>query len=75
MARFERSSRPAAGAPPGPDGRTKVKMRLGPDGKFHPVESDDEEPTPETRAESKPAQADDPRPAAFRNIPPFGGAA
>jgi hypothetical protein len=70
MARFERSSRPAAGAPPPP----KVKMRLGPDGRYHPLESD-EERTPETRAESRPPQADDPRPATTRNIPPYGPAA
>ena len=49
-------------------------MRLGSDGRYHPLEPD-EEVTPETRAESRPAQADDPRPAAFRNIPPYGPAA
>jgi len=31
------------------------------------------ETTPETQAAERPPTPDDPRPAAFRNIPPFGG--
>lgn len=50
-------------------------MRLDPaTGRFVPVE----EPrtmTPTTEAAERPATPDDPRPAAFQNIPPFGGAA
>jgi hypothetical protein len=71
MARYERSSKPAAGGPPTPDGRPKVIMRLDPDGRYRPVE-EHEPTTPETRAEARPAQPDDPRPAAMRNVPPYG---
>jgi hypothetical protein len=71
MARFERSSRPAAGAPPTPDGRPKITMRLDPDGRYRPVEPP-AETTPETRAEARPQAPDDPRPDAMRNVPPHG---
>jgi hypothetical protein len=30
--------------------------------------------TPATEAAERPPQPDDPRPAPFRNVPPFGGA-
>ncbi|HWV85479.1 MAG TPA: hypothetical protein VNZ62_08555 [Capillimicrobium sp.] len=53
MARFERSSRPAAGAPPTPDGRPKITMRLDPDGRYRPVE-----PAAETPPETSPQTPD-----------------
>ena len=71
MARYERSNRPAAGAPPGHGGPPTVRMRRGGDGRYHPVEPE-QKLTPETRAEERPPQADDPRQAAWRNVPPFG---
>ena len=69
MARHEPAAKQSAGEPlPG-----KVKMRLDASGRWVPVE----EPrtmVPTTEAAERPATGDDPRPAAFRNIPPFGGA-
>jgi hypothetical protein len=51
----------------------KVTMRLDEKGRFVPVL-----PEPETKetteAAERPPTPDDPRPAAYRNIPPFGGA-
>ena len=71
MARYERDRRPTAGGPPTPDGRPKVIMRLGADGKYTPVT--EHGPThPETRAEARPPTPDDPRAAMFQNIPPYG---
>jgi hypothetical protein len=52
MARFERSTRPAAGGPPTPDGRPTVKMRLDPSGRWQPVE---EPPPPRASAAAGPA--------------------
>jgi hypothetical protein len=71
MARFERSQRPAAGGTPTPDGRPVVKMQLDPSGRWKPVE-DPEETTATTEAKPEPPQADDPRSALTRNIPPYG---
>jgi hypothetical protein len=69
MPKREPAARPSAGAPPG---RT-VKMRLDAKGRWVPAE-----PKPETvetiEAAERPPTPDDPRPAAFRQIPPFGGA-
>jgi hypothetical protein len=69
MPRHEPSGRQDAGEPPA----AKVKMRLDAKGRWvavHPPA----ETTPETEAAERPPTPDDPRPAAFRNIPPFGGA-
>jgi hypothetical protein len=50
-------------------------MRFDPaSGRFVPVE-EPRETTPTTEAAERPTTPDDPRPAAFRNLPPFGGAA
>jgi len=46
MARFERSSRPSAGAPPTSDGRPRITMRLDPDGSYRPVEPEADTPAP-----------------------------
>jgi hypothetical protein len=72
MARDERDPRGVAGAPPGPGGTPKVTFQRGADGKFELVRPEGEEPTPETRAEARPEQPDDPRPTLLRNIPPYG---
>jgi hypothetical protein len=49
-----------------PDGeRSVVKINMPPP---------DLDRTAEVRAEEKPPTPDDPRPAAFQNIPPFGAA-
>jgi hypothetical protein len=69
MPRHEPSGRQDAGEPPG----AKVKMRLDAKGRWVPVVKP-RETTPETEAAERPPLGDDPRPAAFRNIPPFGGA-
>jgi hypothetical protein len=51
----------------------KVKMRLDKNGRFVPVLP--ERDTTETiESAERPPTPDDPRPAAYRNIPPFGGA-
>jgi hypothetical protein len=69
MPRHEPSGRQDAGEPPG----AKVKMRLDAKGRWVPVIK--KRVTHEaTEAAERPPQGDDPRPAAFRNIPPFGGA-
>jgi len=47
-------------------------MRLE-NGRFVPVE-EPEETVETTEAAERPPLGDDPRPAAYRNIPPFGGA-
>jgi hypothetical protein len=70
MARFERSQRPAAGGPPTPDGRPTVKMRLGADGAWKPVEEEHPK-VAETEQRPLPPQADDPRSALERNLPPY----
>lgn len=50
-----------------------VRMKLDANGRYVPAE-----PKPETVTTTEPAERppfpDDPRPAAFRQIPPFGGA-
>ena len=51
----------------------KVKMRLDKKGRFVPV-LPERETTETTEAAERPPTPDDPRPAAYRNIPPFGGA-
>ena len=68
MPRQEPAKRQTAGAPPG----LKVKMRLE-NGRFVAVE-EPREVTESTEAAERPPTPDDPRPAAYRNIPPFGGA-
>ena len=68
MPRHEPAKRQTAGEPPG----LKVKMRLE-NGRFVPVE-EPRELVETTEAAERPATPDDPRPAAYRNIPPFGGA-
>jgi hypothetical protein len=67
MARHQ-PAKTGTGEPLGP----KVKMRLDEKGRFVPVH--DEETTETTEAAERPPTPDDPRPAAYRNIPPFGGA-
>jgi hypothetical protein len=51
----------------------KVKMRLDEKGRFVPVLPENET-TETTEAAERPPTPDDPRPAAFRNVPPFGPA-
>jgi hypothetical protein len=51
----------------------KVRMRLDDKGRWVPVLRK-RVTTPTTEAAERPTTPDDPRPAAFRNIPPFGGA-
>jgi hypothetical protein len=51
----------------------KVKMRLDANGRWAPVLAK-QELTETTEAAERPPTGDDPRPAAFRQIPPFGGA-
>jgi hypothetical protein len=49
-------------------------MRFDPaTGRFVPVE-EPRETNETTEAAERPPTPDDPRPAAYRNIPPFGGA-
>ena len=49
----------------------KLRMRRNADGKLVPV-LPDEEKNATTEAKPKPQQAEDPRSAAVRNIPPYG---
>jgi len=51
----------------------KVKMRLDAKGRWVPADPPPET-TETTEAAERPPTPDDPRPAAFRQIPPFGGA-
>ena len=48
-------------------------MRLDKNGRFVPV-LPDRDTTETTESAERPPTPDDPRPAAYRNIPPFGGA-
>jgi hypothetical protein len=48
-------------------------MRLDAKGRFVPVQ-EERDTTETTEAAERPPTPDDPRPAAHRNIPPFGGA-
>jgi hypothetical protein len=50
-----------------------VKMRLDAKGRWVPAEPK-VDTTATTEAVERPPTGEDPRPAAFRNIPPFGGA-
>lgn len=69
MPRQEPARSQTAGEPPS----LKVKVQLDAKGKWRPVE-EPVETTETTEAAERPPTPDDPRPAAFRNIPPFGGA-
>lgn len=69
MPRHEPSRRADAGEPPG----AKVTMRLDAKGRWVPVVAE-RETTETVEAAPRPSSPDDPRPAAFRQIPPFGGA-
>jgi hypothetical protein len=69
MPRHEPAGRADAGEPPG----QKVKMRLDAKGRWVPVVPE-RETRPTVEAAERPPTPDDPRPAAFRQIPPFGGA-
>jgi hypothetical protein len=69
VARHEPAKNQTAGEPLG----NKVKMRLDAKGRFVPVE-EPREVTETTEAAERPPTGEDPRPAAFRQIPPFGGA-
>ena len=69
MARHERAPREAAGEPP----KLTLKVQLDASGKYRPVE-EPKETTATIEAAERPPTPDDPRPAAFRQIPPFGGA-
>ncbi len=68
MPRQEPARNQTAGEPLG----SKVKMRLDAKGRWVPV-LPPTETTETTEAAERPATPDDPRNAAFRNIPPIGG--
>jgi hypothetical protein len=51
----------------------KLKVQLDPSDKWRAVEPE-RETTETIEAAERPPTPDDPRPAAFRQIPPFGGA-
>jgi hypothetical protein len=61
-----------------PDGRPRRELRLGGQRvrlKMDGVELEGPGPVKETtEAKPKPTQPDDPRPAIFRNVPPYGPA-
>jgi hypothetical protein len=67
MPKREPAARQDAGEPP----PNKVKMRLDAQGRWVPVVQKRVTNTAIEAAERP--EADDPRPALFRNIPPFGG--
>jgi hypothetical protein len=67
MPRHEPARRQTAGEPP----NLKVKLRRE-NGKLVPVE-ERAETTETTEAAERPPTPDDPRPAVYRNIPPYGG--
>jgi len=69
MPRHERAPREAAGEPP----KLPLKVQLDASGKYRAVE-EPKETVETTEAAERPPTPDDPRPAAFRQIPPFGGA-
>ncbi len=69
MARHQPAKNQTAGEPP----PARVKMRLDAKGRYVPVE-EPRDTTETTEAAERPPTPDDPRPAAFRQIPPFGGA-
>jgi hypothetical protein len=69
MPKREPAARQNAGEPPS----NKVKMKLDAQGRWVPVER--KRVTNETtEAAERPPTGEDPRPAAYRNIPPFGAA-
>ena len=70
MARHERSRQPVPAQPL--NGPVHVRVRRDADGRMQIV-TPDRELTATVEAAERPAQADDPRPAPFRNMPPFGG--
>jgi hypothetical protein len=70
MARHERSRQPVATPLSGP---LRIQARRDANGRLQIVVP--KRPlTPTVEAAERPPQPDDPRPAAFRNVPPFGGA-
>jgi hypothetical protein len=69
MPRQEPARSQTAGEPP----NLKVKVKLDAEGRWQPVQTP-RETTETTEAAERPTTPDDPRPAAFRQIPPFGGA-
>jgi hypothetical protein len=70
MARHERSRQPVAAPLNGP---LRIQARRDANGRVQIVVP--KRPlTPTVEAAERPPQADDPRPAVFRNVPPFGGA-
>jgi hypothetical protein len=69
MPKHEPSGRQSAGEPP----PMKLKVTLDPSGKWRAVEPE-RTLVETTEAAERPPTPDDPRPAAFRQIPPFGGA-
>jgi hypothetical protein len=69
MPRHQPAERTDAGEPPS----EKVTMRLDAKGRWVAVRSP-RVTVETTEAEERPPFGDDPRPAVFRNIPPFGGA-
>ena len=69
MPRHEPAGRQSAGEPP----PLKLKVQLDPAGKWRAVEPE-RKLVETTEAAERPPTPDDPRPAAFRQIPPFGGA-
>jgi hypothetical protein len=71
MAQFERSPRADPSGPASVDGAPpKVRMALGPDGRFHPV-LPPRDTTAETQERPAPPTADDPRSALDRTLPPY----
>jgi hypothetical protein len=69
MPRHEPAGRQSAGEPP----PKKLKVQLDAAGKWRAVEPE-RELVETIEAAERPPTPDDPRPAAFRQIPPFGGA-
>lgn len=69
MPKREPARSQTAGEPPS----TKIRMRLDEKGRWVPVVRK-RITTPTSESAERPPTPDDPRPAAFRNIPPFGGA-
>ena len=70
MPRHEPAGRQSAGEPP----PLKVKVRLDATGKLARRSSRSASWSETIEAAERPPTPDDPRPAAFRQIPPFGGA-
>jgi len=69
MARHEPAGRQSAGELP----PLKLKVQLDAAGRWRAVEPE-RKLVETTEAAERPPTPDDPRPAAFRQIPPFGGA-